>query len=320
VHEAELWLPHFHTRRLGSWTYRARLHRARRRLQRLGCRRIVLYVWRPEFADAVKLVPHDFCCYHIDDEYSFTDHDVPNSPIELDLIRSADHVIVHSRTLLAKKGGINPRTSLIPNGVAFDAFARPAVEPPDLASIPRPRIGYVGYLKRQLDWPLMQALADRHPAWSFVLVGPIAPHPDLRPELDALARRPNVHFLGAKDVATLAAYPQHFDVCTMPYRLTADGHYIFPLKLHEYLASGRPTVGTPIASLLDFADVVTIARTVDEWSAGIQALLDPAASAPGAVERRRAVARAYDWNVLVQRIAEIMLPGLSHSRKNGSPG
>jgi hypothetical protein len=39
------------------------------------------------------------------------------------------------------------------------------------------------------------------------------------------------------------------------------------MKLHEYLATGRPVVGMPIRSLQVFDDVVTLARTPAEWSA-----------------------------------------------------
>src|SRR5579863_2281117 len=53
---------------MGDLTFRARLHSARRRLLARGCKRIVLYVWRPEFAGALALAAYDLSCYHIDDE------------------------------------------------------------------------------------------------------------------------------------------------------------------------------------------------------------------------------------------------------------
>ena len=90
---------------------RSRLALARRRLLSRGATRIALYIWREEFASALDLVAHDFSCYHIDDEYSFSDIDLPNSPRELELIRRVDQVIVHPRTLFEKKGGINPNTA-----------------------------------------------------------------------------------------------------------------------------------------------------------------------------------------------------------------
>jgi glycosyltransferase involved in cell wall biosynthesis len=309
------WLATFYRPRwLSDLTFTERLKRGRRLLTRAGSRRIVLYLWRPMFRRALQCVRHDFSCYHVDDEYAFSDVEVPTTEEEAGLIRSVDHVIVHSRGLLEKKGNLNSRTTLIPNGVDYQAFSRPCEEPEDLRRLPRPRIGYTGVIKQQLDWTLLVSLVDRHPSWSFVFVGPRAPHEEIFATLDALARRPNVYFLGPKPVPELARYPQHFDVCIMPYRLIADANYIYPLKLHEYLASGSPAVGTPIPSLAEFTDVVQLASTVEEWSAALGGALAPGASAPAAREARRAVARQYDWDVLVERIAEIMLAGVSDTR------
>ena len=92
-------------------TTRSRLRVARERLLSRGATRIVMYVWRDEFADEIELVAHDASCYHIDDEYSFSEIDQPTSDRELKLLRRVDQVIVHSDALYAKKGGVNRRTT-----------------------------------------------------------------------------------------------------------------------------------------------------------------------------------------------------------------
>jgi len=302
VYTAEWWLPRlYRPGLLAAWTARERLRRARATLAARGCRRTLLYLWRPEFAPALDLVPHALACYHMDDEYSFAETPQPPDPAELALIRRADQVFIHSPALLEKKGGLNPHTALAPNGVDYEGYARPAPEPADLAGIPRPRIGYTGKLKRQLDWALLATLAARHPEWSFVFVGPRSPHPDIAAALERLGRMPNVHFLGGKPVGQLLAYPQHFDACIMPYRITEYTKYIFPLKLHEYLASGRPAVGTRIPALERFAHVVALASAPAEWEAALRAALAPEAAAGRAA--RQAVARGYDWDAIVSRIA-----------------
>jgi len=137
-----------------------------------------------------------------------------------------------------------------------------------LARIPRPRIGYTGYIKKQLDWQLLRHLTAQHPKWHFVFVGPKSPHPEISTILEEVAGRPNVHFLGAKTTQELAAYPQHFDVCIMPYRVNDYTKYIYPLKLHEYLASGRPVVATPIRSLEEYCNVLTLAAAPNNGRSG----------------------------------------------------
>ena len=68
--------------------------------------------------------------------------------------------------------------------------------------------------------------------------------------LAELEEQPNVHFLGAKTPEELVGYPAHFDACIMPYRMDDYTKYIYPLKLHEYLASGRPVVASRSALCL----------------------------------------------------------------------
>lgn len=296
-----------------------RLRRARRLLQAAGCDRFVLYLWRPEFGVALDLVAHDLSCYHIDDEYTFSEIEKPNSASESRLLQRADLVIVHSTALLEKKGRINPYTILIPNGVDYRAYSTPAMLPADLAAIPRPRIGYVGMIKTQLDLDLLRTIAQRHPQWSIVLVGPVVYLGARAPLYRRLCEMPNVHPLGHKSLQQLPAYVQHMDVCLLCYRLDDYTKYIYPAKLHEYLASGRPIVGSPIQALQEFRDVIAIAATPDEWSAAIQRALDGDPTDESAKDQRQQIAAGYDWNQLVDRIAQSFVERLQSQQRYRAP-
>ena len=298
------WLPEvYRPPVLARWMRRERLRRARRMLARHGCRKTVLYLWRPEHARALDLVEHDLTCYHIDDEYTFSPIEQPLAAPEVALIRRVDQVFIHSQGLLDKKGHLNPRTRFVPNGVDYDRYTTPYPEPADLAAVPGPRIGYVGLIKAQLDLALLQDLAGRHPAWSFVLVGPPPDKEPLASRVRQLGAMPNVHLLGPKPVGALPAYVQHLDVCLLCYAMDDYTKYIYPMKLHEYLATGRPVVGMPIRSLQGFDDVVTLPRTTAEWSAAIAGALEPDAQSPSRVAARRAVAQQHDWDRIVREIS-----------------
>jgi glycosyltransferase involved in cell wall biosynthesis len=291
---------------LAKSVLRKRLRRAHNILLARGCEKTILYLWRPDFAGTLDLIPSDLVCYHIDDEYSFSTLDVPIPEREARLIAKADQVFIHSSGLLKKKGKINPHTSFAPNGVDFRSYARPVPEPPDIAGIPHPRVGYSGHIKRQLDWALLLDLTARHPEWFFVFVGAVNPHPEISAYIDRLSRCPNVRFLGSKTVQELATYPQHFDVCVMPYRRDDYTKYIYPLKLHEYLASGRPVVGTPIESLEPFRGVIRLPESTDQWSAAIAESLGSPTNTDEQREARQILARRHDWEILVRQIAETL--------------
>ena len=307
IYDPGMWLPEFgRPAWLANLTLRKRLQRGRNLLLQRGCRQIVLYVWRPEFAGALDQMAYDLSCYHIDDEYSHSPRELPLDRQEARLLQKAGQVFIHSRTMMEKKGALNRHSEFIPNGVDYKLYSTPQPEPEDLRPISRPRIGYSGVLKNQMDWPLLLELSARHPQWSFVFVG--AANLSWRSEdvLPILSARSNLHFLGAKTTQELARYAQHFQVCLLPYRVDGYTKFIYPLKLHEYLASGTPVVGSRISTLRDFESVISLADGPEEWSGSIAQALSPAANSDAARAARQSVARRHDWSVIVGKIAEAM--------------
>ena len=143
-----------------------------------------------------------------------------------------------------------------------------------------------------------------------MFVGPTGYLGEDAPLVEALSRMVNVHFLGARPVDELPAYTQHLDVCMLCYVVDDYTKFIYPLKLHEYLASGRPVVGAPIRSLQEFADVVRISRTSEEWSSAITGSLSAVAQSLRQVEARRRVAHDYAWDKLTHRVAATITSGL----------
>ena len=303
----ERWLPDFYGPAwLSKFMLRQRLLSASRILRDRGCRKIILYFWRPEFEPVLQMIPFDLSCYHLEDEYSFSRVERPMDPVEARLLSEVDQVFILSPALFEKKGKLNTHTLYLPGAVDFAAYSQPLSEPTDLAAIPHPRIGYVGSLKWQIDWNLLLKLTREHSEWSFVLVGPPSPHPEIDAALNELRGRRNVHFLGGKPSAEMMAYPQHFDVCILPYGDNDYTKYIYPLKLHEYLAGGKPLVGTPIASLAPLGDVVSLPKTSEEWSPAIQQALGRAENTAARRAARQDFAKEHDWWMLVRKISETL--------------
>jgi len=320
--ESERSTPGFHVSRsrlpefyrpgsLRRYLFARRVISAWKQLDRLGCTKRVLHLWHPRFEPALDVGRYDISAYHIDDEYSFSQTTERTTPQESRVLKRVNQVFAISPALMERKGGINPNLEFVPEGVDATLYTAPAAEPDDIAPIPHPRIGYTGALKRQLDWPLLKSLVMARPDWSFVFVGPRLVVPGLEGLVEEISRLPNVHMLGRKTANELAAYVQHFDVSIMPYVVNNYTNNIYPLKLHEYLASGRPVVGSPIRSLLDFNGVIELASSVDEWITALTAGLSPAATSAEAIAVRRAVAWQYDWGQLIHRIATVMADRLS---------
>jgi len=288
------------------WAVCRRMKRLYRAAKDTGAKKVVLYLWRPEFHGALDQLPHDVSVYHIDDEYSFSKEYKGIDPVEKQILETVDQVIVHSPDLMAKKGDINPNTANIPNGVDYPYFSAPKDEPSDMADIPHPRIGYLGWIKWQINFKLMRKLAIRHPEQSYVLVGPRGVLRDQEEAFEEMCKLPNVYWLGGKSKEEMPSYIQHFDIAVMPYIISDYTNFIYPLKVHEYFATGVPVVATPIRSLLGFSEELKLADSESEWSSAIDHILRAERDNTELAERRRKLASMHDWGAITASVAGLM--------------
>ena len=290
--------------KLAQFFQEARVRKIKSLLAEMGINRLALYIWRPEYSCNLGVFNEDLVCYHIDDEYTFSNIDLPVTEEERRLIENSDISFIHSRTLLEKKGRFSPLTYYVPNGVDFDYY-RKIVEQDrnlhELDSIPGPRIGYIGYIKNQLDLDLLLKLSRKRKDWSFVLVGPVAAsHTGITTKVELLKRENNVYFLGEKKPEDLPNYIKEMDVCLMIYRYTPYTKYIYPLKLHEYLACGKPVVSTCLDNLKEFSRVIDFADGLEDWIEKIQRALDNLD--PMREQQRISVSKENSWDQRIETI------------------
>lgn len=293
--------------------------RVRHQLACLGFRRPVLWLYGGEQHPLVGSFGERLVVYDCVDEYTtfpWVTTEALRARIAADeqrLLRSADVVFAITPGLAVRKRRVNPHTYVVPNVGDTAHFGRvhrePLGVPREVSRIPRPRIGYVGAFARyRIDFALVDYLARQRPDWSFVMIGPVT---DEAGEA-CLPRRPNLHWLGARDYEELPPHIAGFDACFLPYDLNRHTLNAFPLKFHEFLATGKPVVSTVLPALEEYADVVPLARTHEEFLSSLQQILtvDP----PASRARRLAVAAANSWEHRVGRMTEIIRQHLGDDR------
>ncbi|MGH8864534.1 MAG: glycosyltransferase, partial [Burkholderiales bacterium] len=221
---------------------------------------------------------------------------------DMDLTRVADQVFVAPPAILEAKKALNPHTVLSPHGVDADLFARardPSTPVPEPAArLPHPVIGFFGLVADWIDVDLIAFLARARPTWSFLLVGHV--YADTR-VLNGLG---NVATVGAQPYESLPGWSKAFDVAIIPYRDTQQTRHASPLKLREYLATGRPVVATPNPEVERFREWVRIARTGPEFLVQIEAALE--AESNDAADARMALVRPMTWDARVQEILDVV--------------
>lgn len=219
---------------------------------------------------------------------------------EEECLCKADLVFTTSEILYAKANRYNSWTYRLAAAVNLDHFSQldsERVAPPaELADIAEPRIGYFGQIDRRLDFDLLQHVAYTHPDWSLVMLGAV------RTDVSSLRKLPNVYFLGMKQHQDLSRYLAELDVLTIPYVINDFTVPIYPAKIYECFAVGKPVVTTDLPELRPLEGVIRIARGKTDFVYHIsRALLG---EYDGLTRRQRKIARQNSWNARYHLITE----------------
>lgn len=213
----------------------------------------------------------------------------------------ADLVIVCSQELYETRRGRSRRILLLPNGVDCEHYASIGdVTAP--APWPRPVLGYTGTLHPdRFDVDLLAGLAREFSRGSIVLVGP-----DHLTAADKskLASFSNVHMTGPVPYAEIPTAMARFDVCIVPHVETRFTNSLNPLKLWEYLASGKPVVSTNVAGFRDYPGLCRIASGPHAFAQACREALGENGAGRAA---RRTEAANHSW----QRRVDTLLDSLA---------
>ncbi len=289
-------------------------------LKRLGNAPRISWVFHPFQSQCLGLAGELLSAYECYDDYASMSSMKKASGIEYaerKLLERVDVVFTTSQTLFEAKHAGSPNTFLVPNGVDYELFSKAAsgdITPAkDVASVPAPRIGFIGKINQNVDFSLLSFLAESIPNASFVLVGPN--DGSVQFQSDAAFSRTrnlqNISFLGPQEYEFLPSYLKAFDVCIMPHQCNEVMRSVYPLKVNEYLAAGKPVVSTNFGNLDEFRGVVHITDTKEEFLACIEKALKE--NTLELVAKRQAVAKSNSWEVRAKDYADIIEERLENS-------
>ena len=242
----------------------------------------------------------------VDDWPSFFSHPAERrfvTHVDQQLCRRSDLVFVGSEPLREKKVAYNGRTFVVNHAADVPHFAKArdteTAIPEDLVRIPHPRIGFIGMIDNvRFDAELVRQLSDTA-GHHVVMIGGVMPGAER-----LVPTKPNVHLLGMKKVSELPAYLKGLDVCLMPYRVNEATRNIFPLKLFEYMAAGKPIVATPIPAVMAYRDLLHVAGDSHSFTQMVERAI--AEDDPAVVARRIECARRHTWEAHVARKAALI--------------
>lgn len=173
---------------------------------------------------------------------------------ESELALRSDVIFAASPGLVQRLSPCCDNIALIPNGVNYTLFShddtgeRPSV----LSGCTGPILARVGAVTSDLELEPLLFAAAAHPDWTFLMIGPVDDEARA-----ALTRFPNIHLAGRVPMVDV---PDHLSCCHVCFDLLSQntkGHDILPVRLYEYLATGKPVVLMLVPDQVEpFPDVV----------------------------------------------------------------
>lgn len=227
--------------------------------------------------------------------------------LEEEAIRQADLTLTTSQELFRLKSPLTKNIEILSNAADIDNFQRAVTEkflrPKELADINTPIIGYIGNLDSQrVNYDLLKTIAITHKDKNLVFIGPINNNRYIEIGLDQL---PNVHFLGGKPIEELPRFLQYFDVCVIPFSKNTLTKSIYPLKINEYLAAGKPVISTNFSpDIADFQDYIFLANTDEEFNKFINTAIT--ANHPDQINNRVKKAADNTWTARIQQFDNLV--------------
>ncbi len=210
------------------------------------------------------------------------------------LLRQADAVTVDSGFLLEKHRHKRPDAVQVGSGVDHGLFEQARTSTP-LRRLARTVCFFGTMDENRFDFDLVRELAEE--GYQVRLLGNLS-----RP---TFARLSGVEYRGEVPHRELPRHLADADALIVPYKINAFSKGTFPAKIFECLATGKPTIATPLPDLVPFGDLLYLAKDARGFVNTLERLPDLETEAQ--VEARVELARKNSWEVRFDAIEKVLL-------------
>ncbi len=268
------WLP-----KGGMYNYLAGINQKRlekavaRSLKSLGIDEFILFnSFNPfYFNEKPKYLKPEYFIYQSRDDIAQLDDYLVKHGVALEIkaMRNSDLNLAtstHLSKILENRGSV--KVDFLPNAADIKlfnkAFFANLEKPLEIREMKGKIVGYTGNICQRLDYDLIKYICESNPSINFVMVGPKNFYAHTNIDLDNIE---NLHFTGKKDIRELPAYLASFDALLLPFKCNELTKSIYPLKINEYLASGKPVISTNFSEdILGFSEIIAVRDNIESFN------------------------------------------------------
>jgi len=224
-------------------------------------------------------------------------HNHHGPSIEEEYMQKADIVITTSDALYDSKSPYAENCFVVKNGVDFNLFHKAAFREKNNN---RKIIGYTGSIDERFDIDTVKHLIENLPEYEFQFVGRISNAKAGK----IVSSYPNVKMMGSKRPEEVPDYLANMDICIIPYLRNEVTKGVYPLKINEYLAAGKPVVMTNFANLSEFTNIVRVADDKESFLKFVQEELE--SDSYEKQNTRVSIAKQNSWENKVEEFSAIV--------------
>ena len=256
---------------LVSWRFAASMDTALGRAAEI----VVIMSWM-RHAHLLEKLHYDRLVYeYIDDLSLFYYHSPEMEEIHCRLIKEADLTTCTARALYKDALPHARHAILSPNAGDYAFFHNNRDVPVHPMLKERLQgyscvIGYYGSLANWFDYDLIFQVAIERPDWCFVLVGHSFDGTAERLKKEC---RKNIIHIPAQPYQSLPAFIAACDILCIPFCINKVTTATSPVKLFEYMASGKPILSAMLPECMGYLSVFTY-RDAEDFEQKVPKLLD----------------------------------------------
>jgi len=221
---------------------------------------------------------------------------------EWQLMREAQTVIASSGTLaqaLVERYGLNRRIDIVNNAIFLSDSMQTQLERSveDRIAAAQFKLVYIGTVASWMDMELLEAAVTKHNSVTIFLFGPS--------EASIPSHERIVH-LGPIQHSQIYRVLDLADALFMPFKLDELIRGVNPVKLYEYIYSGKPTISVRYYESEKFSDYVHLYTGRDEFLMLLDELISGTLKAKKALDQCRDFAIANTWEVRAEQVSQLL--------------